>query len=61
MARAAARCGKDSRRSSAEGTPQGDDRPPAEEGLEVWTCVDFSVCVVALPGEAVRPWEQAVG
>ena len=39
------------------GTPHGDVRPPAEEGLEVWTGVDFSVCVVALPGEAVRPWE----
>ena len=55
----AARCGKDSRRSSAEGTPHGDDRQPMEEGLEVWTGVDFSECVVALPGEAVRPWEQA--
>ncbi len=47
----AARCGKDSRRSSAEGTPHGDDRQPVEEGLEVWTCVDFSGCVVAPPGE----------
>ena len=33
------------------GTPHGDVRPPAEEGLEVWTGVDFSVCVVAPPGE----------
>ncbi len=50
----AARCGKDSRRSSAEGTPHGDDQLPAEEGLEVglvWTCGDFSVCEVAPPGE----------
>ncbi len=30
-----------------QGTPHGDDRPPAEE---VWTGVDFSVCVVAPPG-----------
>ncbi len=43
-----------------QGTPHGDDRPPAEEGLEVWTGVDFSVCVVALPGEAVRLWGQDV-
>ncbi len=34
-----------------QGTPHGDDRQPVEEGLEVWTGVDFSVCVVALPGE----------
>ncbi len=34
-----------------KGTPHSDDRPPAEEGLEVWTGVDFSVCVVAPPGE----------
>ena len=47
----AARWGKDRRRSSAEGTPHGDVRQPAEEGLEVWTGVDFSGCVVAPPGE----------
>ena len=34
-----------------QGTPHGDDRQPVVSGLEVWTGVDFSVCVVAPPGE----------
>ena len=55
----AAQCGKDRRRSSAEGTPHGDVGQPAEEGLVVWTGVDFSVCVVAPPES--EAWGQAVG